>query len=154
MAFFTMKIDVNEFNIVKKCDGNGVNKIYIVQHKESKEYMVLKKIKIENLSYQMKEIEVHRKLNHKYVVKLLKYEVQDDYIVLLVEFAKYGDLFQFIKKTGRLEHRKLLKFYYKIVQSVYYLHSHKFVHRDIKPENIMVSKNFRPLLGDFGASGR
>ena len=102
----------------------------------------------------MKEIEIHRKLNHKYVVKLLKYEIQENSIVILMEFAKYGDLFCFLKKTGRLEERKLMKFFYKIIQSVYYLHSHKYAHRDIKPENIMISQNFRPLLGDFGASGR
>ena len=28
----------------------------------------------------------------------------------------------------------------------------KMIHRDIKPENILITKNFRPKLADFGAS--
>jgi len=37
---------------------------------------------------------------------------------------------------------------------VKFLHSKKIVHRDIKPENIYISNKLKPLLGDFGTSGK
>ena len=74
----------------------------------------MKKINIEDEEKQKREIEVHRKLNHKYVVTLIEYEIKVDQIVLLIEFAKFGDLFSFIRKS-KLNMRKILKFYYKII---------------------------------------
>ncbi len=72
---------------------------------------------------------------------------------MLIEYAKYGDLFGFLKHMKNFSHKKITKFYYKIIQAVNYLHFNKLVHRDIKPENIMITDNFRPKLGDFGTSG-
>lgn len=71
---------------------------------------------------------------------------------MLIEFAKYGDLFSFIKKMPEIDERKIIKFLYKIIQALQYVHDKKMIHRDIKPENIMITKNFRPKLADFGAS--
>lgn len=109
-------------------------------------------MEIEDKEKQLREIEIHQKLNYKYVVKLLDYEVKEDRIVMLIEYAKYGDLFGFLRKSPKLGERKILKFFYKIIQSVMFLHERGMVHRDIKPENILITKNFRPKLADFGAS--
>ncbi len=84
---------------------------------------------------------------------MLDYDIKEDTIVMLLEHAKYGDLFGFLKKLSSFPNKKIIKFYYKVVQSILYLHHNKLVHRDIKPENIMITKSFRPKLGDFGTSG-
>ena len=42
-----MVIELKDYQIIKKCSGNGVNKIYIVKHRTSKEYYVIKIIAIE-----------------------------------------------------------------------------------------------------------
>lgn len=71
---------------------------------------------------------------------------------MLIEYAKYGDLFNFIWKQKDLLDNKLLKFFFKITQSINYLHSTGIIHRDIKPENILITTNYRPKLADFGTS--
>lgn len=43
-----MSINLKEFNIIKQCSGNGVNKIYVVQSKETKEKFVVKIIELQN----------------------------------------------------------------------------------------------------------
>ena len=149
-----MGLDLKDYQIVKKCSGNGVNKIYIVKHRTTKEYYVIKIIALEEEERQLREIEVHKTLNHKYVVTLVDHDIKENSLILLIEFAKYGDLFGFLRKMKNLDLRKIIKFYYKIIQSVSFLHDKKLVHRDIKPENIMITKNFRPKLADFGTSGK
>lgn len=47
---------------------------------------------------------------------------------------------------------KLLKFLFKITQAIQFLHNNGMIHRDIKPENILITKNYRPKLADFGTS--
>lgn len=84
----------------------------------------------------------------------MDFDVKDNSLIMLIEFAKYGDLFSFIKKMPEFNERKLIKFYYKIIQSIQYLHNKKLIHRDIKPENVLITKNFRPKLADFGSSVR
>lgn len=149
-----MPINFKDYNIVKKCEGNGVNKIYVVQKKGTKTYFIIKIVKIEDKEKQLREIDIHKTLNHKYVVKLLDYDIEKDKLIILIEYARYGDLFGFLKKFQKFKEEKILKFFYKIIQSILYLHKKKLVHRDIKPENIMITKQFRPKLGDFGTSGR
>jgi len=39
---------------------------------------------------------------------------------------------------------------YQLVQSLYYLHSHRVIHRDMKPQNILLSANGVVKLCDFG----
>lgn len=110
-----MGIELKDYQIIKKCSGNGVNKIYIVRHRISKEYFVIKIIAIEEKERQLREIEVHKTLNHKYVVKLIDYDIKENSLILLIEFAKYGDLFGFLRKIKKLDQRKIIKFYYKII---------------------------------------
>ena len=39
-----------------------------------------------------------------------------------------------------------------MLQGLDFLHMHKVVHRDIKPQNILVSKNHKVKIADFGLS--
>ncbi len=71
---------------------------------------------------------------------------------MLIEYAKYGDLFSFIRKQDEQMNQKMLKFFFKVTQAIHYLHSNGMIHRDIKPENILITTNYRPKLADFGTS--
>ena len=149
-----MTISFDRFKIIKECKGNKSNRIFIVEEKSTNQTMILKIIKIHDVQTQLREIEVHRKLNHKHVIKLIEYDVSKSYIILLIEYAKYGDLFTHLPKLGELSEKTVLKFYYQVVQSVHYLQSIGFTHRDIKPENILITKKFSPRLADFGTSSK
>ena len=44
------------------------------------------------------------------------------------------------------------QFLRETISAVKYLHEHNIIHRDIKPENILLDKNYRVKLSDFGWS--
>lgn len=149
-----MTINFDQYKILKECKGNKSNRIFLVEEISTGEPMVLKIIKIQELEKQVREIEVHKKLSHKFVIKLIDYDITRSYIVLLIEYAKYGDLFTHLPRLMEIPEKNVLKFYYQVVQSIHYLHENGFVHRDIKPENVLITRKFSPRLADFGTSAK
>ena len=147
-----MALRLNNFDIVKECKGNRHNKIYLLNHKETGKKYILKIISIYQKESQLREIEIHKTLSHKYIISLIKHQIVDDSILMLIEYAKHGDLYSFLPKLQDFSERKVLKIFYKILKSIEYLHQNNYIHRDIKPENILITNNLRPKLADFGTS--
>ena len=147
-----MPIILSNYEKIAECKGNKHNKIFIVQHKENKERFILKIINLHDHESQLREIEVHKRLNHKYVIQLKDYEIRDGKIVMLVELAKYGDLYGLLSKIGELGRLRVLKLFYRVLKALGYLHAHGIIHRDVKPENILIDTKFKPKLADFGTS--
>lgn len=149
-----MPIKLSDYKILKECKGNRSNRIFQVEEVATGAHLILKIIKIHDLEKQLREIEVHKQLKHKYVIKLVDYDVSKTYIILTLEQAKYGDLFAHLGRLRELSPKSVLKFYFKVVKAINYLHSNGFVHRDIKPENVLVTRKFCPRIADFGTSAQ
>ena len=147
-----MPIILSDYDKLVECKGNKHNKIFIVQHKETREKAILKIIDIHEPESQLREIEVHKRLDHKYVIKLIDYEMREGKLLMLIELAKYGDLYGLLARIDELGKDKVLKLFYRILKAIDYLHSNNIVHRDIKPENILLTARFKPKLADFGTS--
>ena len=54
-------------------------------------------------------------LKHKYIVELIDYEIKEDELWLIMEYANYGDLFEFFKLLWNLQQEKILTLYYKVL---------------------------------------
>lgn len=73
----------------------------------------------------------------------------DNEIVVVTEHA-YEDLHKFLGKNGSFGEEKTQILTFDLVSALYYLHSHRILHRDLKPQNILLDKNQRAKLCDFG----
>lgn len=75
------------------------------------------------------------------------------YIVL--ELARGGDLFEFIRAKGRLKSEDASMVFCQICCAVKYLHSINIIHRDLKPENVLICNDAETgqvvvKISDFG----
>lgn len=147
-----MPISLSDYEVLLECRGNKHNKVNVVRHNTTGKRYILKTIAIYDRESQLREIEVHASLHHKYIVELLEYEVQEDKIIMLVELAQHGDLYASLPKLDKMGETRLLKLFNRVLQALSYLHARGFVHRDLKPENILLDRNFKPKLADFGTS--
>ena len=147
-----MRLNLDDLEIIEEYGGNSHNRIFLVKSKENGNTYILKRIKIINYERQINEIKIHKKLNSKYVVRLIHFTITKKEILVLIEHAYYGDLYKNIQTICKMNIEDILKFYFKYLKALEYIHSQGFVHRDIKPENILINKKFKPLLADFGTS--
>lgn len=69
-----------------------------------------------------------------------------------MEYAKYGEFFNYIVEKNRLDEEEASMFYVQILNGIEFIHQHKIVHRDLKPENLLLNENKTLKIIDFGLS--
>ena len=111
---------------------------------------VEKKNEIE-MMYINQEINLHSKMHHPNIIKFIDYLESEKYFFFFLEYAKYGDLFEYIKHY-KPKKKLLLKFFYQTCKAIKYIHDMNIMHRDLKPENILIDENLDAKLCDFGWS--
>ena len=121
----------------------------------------IKKINLEKMSLTQKcrtliEIEIHKKMNHPIVISLYDYaySIDDKYLYIAMALIEGEDLSKVIKKQMGLKkyfsEKYVVKLMYDICLGVQFLHHERIIHRDLKPQNIMITKEEKVLLADFG----
>ena len=89
------------------------------------------------------------RLNHPNVVTVYDFGEAGGYCYLLMEFVDGLTLRQVIQ-AGKIAPAEALAIVPKICEALQYAHEQGMVHRDIKPENILVDKQGRVKIADFG----
>uniref|UniRef100_A0A182QSE8 non-specific serine/threonine protein kinase n=1 Tax=Anopheles farauti TaxID=69004 RepID=A0A182QSE8_9DIPT len=94
------------------------------------------------------ECEIQQNLRHPNIIRMLDSFETNNEIVVVTEYAK-TDLHTLLR-DGSLGEPKTQCITFDLVSALYYLHSHRILHRDLKPQNILLDRNMRAKLCDFG----
>ena len=138
--------------------GSGsYGKVFLAINNIDKKYYAIKHMKKKDIYKNLKsfrgiykEIDIQSRINHPNIVKLFYVKENKDAFDLVMEYAKYGNLFYYIKRNNYLSEEKSFQFFMQVVNAVYFLHKNDLIHRDIKPENILMFENKVLKLCDFG----
>lgn len=97
-----------------------------------------------------KEIKILSSVNHPNIIKFVGVLVKDDHFFLVTELMD-TDLSGIL---SQLDDRMRIQVTVDVISAVAYLHSFEppVMHRDLKPGNILVSRDGRVKLADFGVS--
>uniref|UniRef100_A0A671FA83 non-specific serine/threonine protein kinase n=1 Tax=Rhinolophus ferrumequinum TaxID=59479 RepID=A0A671FA83_RHIFE len=106
----------------------------------------------QDLMHIRREIEIMSSLNHPHIIAIHEVFENSSKIVIVMEYASRGDLYDYISERQQLSERDARHFFRQIVSAVHYCHQNGVVHRDLKLENILLDANGNIKIADFGLS--
>ncbi len=129
--------------------------VFLAKHFELNKFVAVKILNKETIADDeyvkrfFREARITASLDHPNIVKIIESDFSDGQFYIITEFIDGGDLSSIINSTP-LSLRKKLSILTNIVSAIDYAHEKGIVHRDIKPSNILLSKEYKPKLCDFG----
>ncbi|KAL5267684.1 hypothetical protein ACHWQZ_G004656 [Mnemiopsis leidyi] len=100
------------------------------------------------------EVKLLKCLKHANIIRYYGTCLQDNCVNIFMEYIDGGSLAGRIKKLGTLPERMIQNFAYQLLDALKYIHAKNIVHRDIKGQNILVTKDDKIKLIDFGCGKR
>ena len=104
-----------------------------------------------------KEIEIMEDLGaHPHIVRLRSVWrcLDKRQLVMVLEYAPYGELFDYVQKRKRLGEAEARNIMWQLMDALACIHARGYVHRDLKLENILLGEGMRVLVSDFGFATR
>ena len=144
------------YEIVQMLGEGGMGAVYKAKDLELERLVALKVIRPELAVHEeilqrfKQEIILARKITHKNVIRIFDLGEADGVKFITMEFIEGKDLASLVKEKGRLSYEQCADVIYQTCTALDAAHSEGVVHRDLKPQNIMVEKNGRVIVMDFG----
>lgn len=93
-------------------------------------------------------------LRHDQIASVLDYFVEKDRHYLVLQYIEGQDMRSFVRDNGAVAPYQVRRWLASILEVVGYLHGHNppVLHRDISPDNLMLGRDGRIFLIDFGAA--
>ncbi|KAH9257966.1 hypothetical protein BASA81_003985 [Batrachochytrium salamandrivorans] len=155
--FLGVQLGKGSFGTVFLCTHLTTNEAFAVK------VLSLNSSQMEDLSHKqrvLREIEVMKRLNHPFVVRLHQVISTDAYLFIIMELVFGIDLYDQIsskkERVGGMEEDLVQLLFYQLCCALDYMHCELgIIHRDVKPENILVCNRDHETvikLVDFGLS--
>lgn len=96
------------------------------------------------------EVKIHSNLRHPRIASLLDYFIEDDKVVLVLEYLPNGNLFTRMRTLKKLPEEEIERYLKQTAEGLYYLHSLGVFYRDLKPENLLLDSENNLKICDFG----
>ncbi|CAN5359658.1 hypothetical protein BH09SUM1_BH09SUM1_31630 [soil metagenome] len=99
-----------------------------------------------------KEAELASRIQNENVVHILSFHEVDKVPFFAMEFIEGESVEELVRRRGKLPPYEALRIISEAARGVEALHSADIIHRDIKPQNIMIARDGRVKITDFGIS--
>ena len=144
-----------QLEIIELIGQGGMGAVYKAKQKSLGRFVALKILApqhAENPDFAerfSREGQALAEVNHPNIVTVHDFGRAGDFYFLLMEFVDGVSLRQAMK-AGRLTPEQALAIVPPICEALQFAHDRGIVHRDIKPENLLLDKEDRVKIADFG----
>lgn len=144
------------YEVLSKVGAGGMADVYKGRDRMLNRYVAIKVLKKEykedeNFVRKFRsEAQAAAGLIHPNIVNV--YDVGEDrgLYYMVMELVEGITLKEYIEKKGRLSHKEVISIAIQMCTGVGIAHAADIIHRDIKPQNIIISKDGKVKVTDFG----
>jgi len=133
------------FCVANLCRYKKNGRIYVAKVLNKKKIVYLKQV-----VHVTQEVEILRKVDNPFIVKLYNTMQDTDNLYMILEFACGGELFTHMRNAGHLSDSDTQFYIAELALLLQYLHDLKIAYRDLKPENVLIDRSGHVKLTDFG----
>ncbi|HZM23061.1 MAG TPA: protein kinase [Anaerolineales bacterium] len=147
----------NRYTIITLLGEGGMGEVFLAADGQTGQQVAVKILsrqlsaKPEALERFRREAETLRQLDHPNIVKFVDAFEHEAQFVIVMEYLPGGSLHDEIK-AGPMPIDRALRITLELSDALIRSHYLNIVHRDIKPENVLLGKDGRPKLADFGVA--
>ncbi|XP_045829881.1 lysM domain receptor-like kinase 3 isoform X2 [Trifolium pratense] len=153
-SYEELSVATNNFSEDNKIGEGGFGEVFYAELRG--QIAAVKKMKMKASKEFYAELKVLTRVHHLNLVRLIGYCVEG-FLFLVYEYIDNGNLSQNLRDLERepLPWSTRMQIALDSARGLEYIHEHTvrvYIHRDIKSENILLDKNFRAKVADFGLS--
>jgi serine/threonine-protein kinase len=97
-----------------------------------------------------REMEILKDLRHPHIVHCFGGTCEGDQWFYAMELIEGGTLGGLLSEQGKLPWRQVVEFGQQVCAALDYAHDRGVIHRDLKPGNLLLTRNGKVKLADFG----
>ena len=144
------------YEVIEKIGAGGMSDVYrALDHALGREVAikVLKQEFADDAGFVSKfraEAQAAAGLEHPNIVNIYDVGSESGLYYIVMEYVEGITLKTYIGKKGRLSYNELLSIAIQVGRGIEAAHNKNIIHRDIKPQNILISKEGKVKVTDFG----
>lgn len=146
----------DRYEILEKIGTGGTSDVYKAKCHKLNRFVAVKVLKqefSENTSFVQKfrtEAQAAAGLMHANIVNVYDVGEEGGIYYIVMELVEGITLKKYIEKKGRLSVKEAVSIAIQVSLGIEAAHNNHIIHRDIKPQNIIISKEGRVKVTDFG----
>lgn len=150
------KVLEGRYEIVSELGGGGMARVYRGQDRLLNRNVTIKILREqyasdkEFLARFQREAQAVASLSHPNVVSIYDVGQEDDLHYLIMEYVEGRSLKDLISERAPLPPLEAIDISLQICDALEHAHENGVIHRDIKPHNILITRNGRVKVTDFG----
>lgn len=136
------------YTLIREIGRGGMGVVYKAWDNTLKRYVALKFLQsasLEDIKRFEREAQALAKLNHPNIAQVYEIGTVAGKFFIALQFIDGGSL-----GAARLSQTELLQKMIDVCYAIDYAHKHNIQHRDLKPSNLMVDRDGRVFVMDFG----
>lgn len=146
----------DRYEILEKIGTGGMSDVYKAKCHKLNRYVAIKILKqefSENTNFVSKfrvEAQAAAGLMHPNIVNVYDVGEEEGVFYIVMELVEGITLKNYIEKKARLSMKEAISIAIQVSMGIEAAHNNHIIHRDIKPQNILISKEGKVKIADFG----
>ena len=146
----------DRYEILEKIGTGGMSDVYKAKDHKLNRFVAVKVLKqefSENANFVSKfrsEAQAAAGLMHPNIVNVYDVGEEDGIYYIVMELVEGITLKKYIEKKARLSVKEAISIAIQVSMGIEAAHNNHIIHRDIKPQNIIISKEGKVKVTDFG----